>query len=60
MIETLKIKLLQKETLNHNDIKEILGERPFASTNENYQKYVIEEQKAHQPNPNEEGELLKQ
>ena len=43
LIETLKVKLLEKESLNHNDIKEILGERPFASTNENYQKYVMEE-----------------
>jgi AFG3 family protein len=60
LIETLKVKLLEKESLNHNDIKEILGERPFASTNENYQKYVMEEQKAHEQNLEQEGELLKQ
>jgi ATP-dependent Zn protease len=34
-IEALAVEVLKKESLNHQDIKRILGERPFA-VKENY------------------------
>ena len=39
LIEKLKQLVLEKETLTHNSLKEILGDRPFED-NENYQKYL--------------------
>ena len=44
-IEKVKILLLKKETLSHNDLKDILGEKS-ASDNSNYQAYLKEEQNA--------------
>ena len=38
-IMKLKNLIMEKETLTHNSIKEVLGERPFKD-NENYEKFL--------------------
>lgn len=40
-IEMLKKEIIVKETLTHNTLKEILGERPFQD-NENYSRFLKE------------------
>lgn len=44
LIQKLQDKLIVKETLTHNEIKEILGDRPFTE-HSNYQKFIDEESK---------------
>lgn len=44
-MEKVKQLVMEKETLSHVMLKEILGDRPFESDNENYKKYLKEEEK---------------
>jgi AFG3 family protein len=45
LIEKLKVLILEKETLTHNSLKEVLGDRPF-SNHENYEKFLNDSKKS--------------
>ena len=51
----LREKLLEKETLTHKAIEELLGERPFSS-NANYQEFLKDQNSdANKPRPRDTG-----